>query len=211
MCIARKAASLKIHFSSPASAGLGLTGMVMVTVVPFPRMLFTEILPPWASSMRLQMGKPKPMPLALVVKSGNPSLSLLKFSFVMPAPVSLKAIFTLSFAALLVIVKVPVRGMASIALVIMLANTLRMLPVSALILGLPSVASTIWILFGTSIEDKAFFSSAFGVVSANSNLSLLEYSNRSFMILLESSIAFSMACSISLPVASMHGAYLVFK
>ena len=38
--------SLKIHFSSPSSTGLGLTGIVIVTVVPFPSVLSTEILPP---------------------------------------------------------------------------------------------------------------------------------------------------------------------
>ena len=183
--IARNMDSLKIHFSSPSSVGLGLTGIVMVTVVPFPSVLFKEILPLCASTMRLQIGKPKPMPLALVVKSGTPSLSLLKVSSVMPVPVSLKTIFTLSFAALLVMVKVPVPGMASIALVIMLAKTLLMFSMSTLILGLPLVVSMIWILSGTSIIDKVCFSSDFGVVSVRSKRSLLEYSSKSFMILLE--------------------------
>jgi len=161
--------------------------------------------------MRLQMGKPKPMPLALVVKSGNPSLSLLSVSSVMPVPVSLKVIFTLFFTALLVMVKLPVSGIASIALAIMLMNTLCMFSASALILGLSLVASMIWILFGILIDTKVFFSSAFGVISMSFKLGLFEYSNRSFMILLECSMAFSMFCNISLPVASMHGAYLVFK
>jgi len=46
MRIARKMDSLKIHFSSPVSTGLGLTGIVIVTLVPFPKELFKEILPP---------------------------------------------------------------------------------------------------------------------------------------------------------------------
>lgn len=37
---------LKSIFSLYSSSSLGLTGIVMVTVVPFPRVLFTEILPP---------------------------------------------------------------------------------------------------------------------------------------------------------------------
>jgi len=126
--------------------------------------------------MRLAMGKPKPIPLALVVKSGEPNLSLLKVSFVMPVPVSLKTICTLSPVALLVTVKVPVRGMASIALVIILTKTLRMFPTSALIFGLSLAASTILILSGTLMEAKAFFNSDFGVVSVSPMVSSPEYS-----------------------------------
>ena len=64
--------------------------------------------------MRLAMGKPKPIPLALVVKSGTQSL--LNVSGDIPIPVSLKTNFTLPFTALLVMVKVPVTGSASIEL-----------------------------------------------------------------------------------------------
>jgi hypothetical protein len=38
--------SLKTHFSSPSFTGSGLTGIVTVTVVPFPAMLSIESFPP---------------------------------------------------------------------------------------------------------------------------------------------------------------------
>ena len=92
--IVDKMGSLKIH-SFASSRGWGSTGNVIVTAVPFPILLFTEMLPLWASAMRLQMGKPKPMPFALVVNNGMPPSSLRKVSFDIPIPVSLNAISSL--------------------------------------------------------------------------------------------------------------------
>ena len=48
----------------------GCMGSVMVNVLPLPTVLVTWILPPCASTNRLQIGRPKPIPFALVVKRG---------------------------------------------------------------------------------------------------------------------------------------------
>ena len=46
------------------------TGRTMTKVVPSPGALSTKILPQCASTMRLQMDSPKPIPFALVVNKG---------------------------------------------------------------------------------------------------------------------------------------------
>ena len=123
--------------------------MVTVILVPFPTLLSKDSLPPCASAMRLQMGKPKPMPLALVVNNGTPRLSVCKVFSVIPVPVSLKVIFNVPLVSLLFIVKVPPSGMASTAFLIRLMKTRHICSVSAFTLGWSAVASTIFMFSGT--------------------------------------------------------------
>lgn len=70
-------------------------GNVKVNTVPFLRMLLTEILPPCASTIRLQIGRPKPVPFALVVLRGVQSSCI--DSSGIPIPVSEKLIKTCPF------------------------------------------------------------------------------------------------------------------
>ena len=84
-----------------------------MNVLPFPILLFTEMVPLCASTMRLHMDKPKPMPFALVVNSGVHSLAMVFFD--MPVPVSAIEICKLPFTVLLASVRAPPSGMASTA------------------------------------------------------------------------------------------------
>ena len=117
--------------------GTGLIGTVIVNVDPLAMALLTEILPRCASTIRLQIGRPKPIPFAFVVKRGLQSLS--STHLVMPSPVSVKENSTLSSNFLLLIVSVPPFGIASTAFLIMLMKTLLIFSMSRLILGLSLV------------------------------------------------------------------------
>ena len=94
---------------------------MVVIVVPFPSVLSIMIFPPCASTMRLQIGNPKPMPLALVVKSGFHIFSMV--SFFIPVPVSVKVNAVFSFVCWLLMVKVPPFGIASKAFLMMFTKT----------------------------------------------------------------------------------------
>ena len=76
---------------------INLSGIVMVKVVPFPTVLSTEMDPSWASTIRLQMARPNPIPLALVVKRGVHIFSLISSGI--PSPVSVKVNSTLSLSS----------------------------------------------------------------------------------------------------------------
>ena len=62
----------------------------MDTVVPCDFLLVILILPLWRLIICLHTVRPRPMPFAFVVKNG--SNSLLKSTFEMPGPLSLKYI-----------------------------------------------------------------------------------------------------------------------
>jgi hypothetical protein len=64
-----------------------------VNVVPLFMAVVTVMVPPCDSMMRLHMAKPKPIPCALVVNSGEKIFG--KISSGIPVPVSVKVISTL--------------------------------------------------------------------------------------------------------------------
>ena len=55
---------------SPPTSSFGSIGNTSVKVVPRFFAVLTAIDPPWASTMRLHIAKPKPIPFALVVNKG---------------------------------------------------------------------------------------------------------------------------------------------
>jgi hypothetical protein len=61
---------------------LEVRGKAKENVVPFPSLLSTEMVPPWASTSLLQMANPNPVPLGFVVKNGVKSFPM--FSFEIP-------------------------------------------------------------------------------------------------------------------------------
>ena len=65
-------------------------GKAIVKVVPLFTAVFTVMVPQCASTIRLHIAKPKPIPCALVVNSGVKSF--FKVSSGMPLPESAKAI-----------------------------------------------------------------------------------------------------------------------
>ena len=73
---------------------LGLIGKAIVNVVPLFMVVFTLIVPPCASMIRLHMAKPKPIPCAFVVTRGEKSFC--KVASGIPKPVSAKVSSTLS-------------------------------------------------------------------------------------------------------------------
>ena len=90
-----------------------LIGSSTCTVVPPPGILWAEIFPPCASTVRLQMANPNPIPLALVVKRGVQSL--LRVPSVIPWPLSLKVNTIVSSVFSAVMKSLPPLGMASSA------------------------------------------------------------------------------------------------
>ena len=120
MLNARQARGSSTHISSFVSA-LAFMGMNTVAVVPLPVVLSNDGEPPCASTKRLEIGKPKPMPLALVVKSGVQIL--FNVSFDIPLPVSEKVNLTLSLTFVLFIVNDSPSGIASTAFLIKLTKT----------------------------------------------------------------------------------------
>ena len=99
---------------------LGSVGIVMVNVEPFPTELSAETVPPCASTMRLQIVSPRPIPLALVVKKGDQNFVMTSLGI--PTPVSEKLTVTPSFAFVLFTVSVPPLGIASNAFSTILAK-----------------------------------------------------------------------------------------
>ena len=64
----------------------GVVGSVSSTVVPLSRSLATEIVPPLNSTLRLAIGRPRPVPVAFVEKYGSKARASASASI--PTPVS---------------------------------------------------------------------------------------------------------------------------
>ncbi len=146
--------------------GVGFVGRVRVIVVPLFCVLVALIFPPCASTMRLQIGKPNPMPLALVVKS---SVHMrFNVSSDMPTPVSWKLISTSSSLGVLVMVRVPPFGIASNAFFMMFIKTRYICEASTT--NCESSVKSVKLTFaGGGVNARALASSCLGVVGAGSS------------------------------------------
>ena len=121
------------NISESSCLGFGSLGIAMVNVEPFPTTLSAEIVPPWASTMRLQIESPRPIPWGLVVKRGNQIFVMTSFGI--PAPVSEKLTATLSFTLVLFTVSTPPLGIASKAFSTILEKAVLIFSRSHFILG----------------------------------------------------------------------------
>jgi len=139
--------SFVVYLFSIVNSILGLVGRVTVSVVPLPTVLSTVIFPPCASTMRLQVASPSPIPLAFVVVRGENAF--IRMSSGMPAPVSLKMISTFESFWVFWISMVPFSAMASMEFCIMLAKTFSIFWVSREISELSVVLSSMVMRSGT--------------------------------------------------------------
>ncbi len=108
----------------------------MVKVVPLSFSLWNVTSPFWASMKRFTTARPKPCPLAFVVKRGWKILCL--FVSGMPVPVSFMWMVAFWFSCVASMVILPVSGMACAALVMRFIRALLVMAGSIMIFGMPS-------------------------------------------------------------------------